>query len=89
MDQQEPFEIQQWQMARPTPGMHEHLSVPQAGDCLFRAQLCGKDPGVQVGRGRGIFLSGEAGGPGLVLPGEDIASWNMTAAPQGCGDVME
>lgn len=55
----------------------------------FREQLCGKDPGFQVGRSRGIFLSDEAGGPGLVQPGEDMASWNMTAAPWGCGLVME
>lgn len=76
-------------MASPTPSVHECLSVPRAGDCLFREQLCGKDPGLQVERGRGIFLSGEAGGPGLVQPGEDIASWNMTAAPQGYGGVVE
>lgn len=45
-----------------TDGMHECLSVSQAKDCLFREQLWGKDPGLQVGRGRGIFQSGETGG---------------------------
>lgn len=69
--------------------MNEHLSVLQAEDFLFREQLCGKDPGLQAGRSRGNFLSYEAGGPGLVQPGEGITSWNMTAASWGYGDVRE
>lgn len=56
VDWQEQFESLQWQMESSTPGMHEHLSVPQSEDSLFREQLCGEDLGLQVGRGIGIFL---------------------------------
>lgn len=56
VDWQEQFESLQWQLESSTPGMHEHLSVPQSEDSLFREQLCGEDLGLQVGRGIGIFL---------------------------------